>query len=415
MHRPVPNANRRWSRSRLLDGPAVDGSESARATLRREVAGISSVGVLLRRLGYRGQVALAVLVGLGLRVALAISDDVITNDASAYLRSGQSLWAGQGFRREGHPELHFPPLYPTVLGGLDRLLGDPKRAMVAATLVASTAVLLLVASLARRLGGDRAGVAAVCIAALATGLTDVPVTSGSGNEVVFVLIVLAAIRLGILAHDRQGRARQLAAVGAGAMLGCAYLTRPEGLLYSAVVAAILLAPIVVRAARDRRSRVLAVVSMTAGLLVFMIPYASFLHTNTGEWELTAKTNDVSIDAWRAVAAHDRRARDAEIYALADDGVSFENRPASLTALVRDDLDGYREIVETNLGRLTKEVAVPVERDPVASGGRSSPSRSASSPRGAPGGCADAPACGCSSRAWPCRRSPPWPSSCRRAT
>ncbi len=80
-------------------------------------------------------------------MALAVSDDVITNDASAYLRSGQSLWAGDGFRREGHPELHFPPLYPAVLGGLDRLLGEPTRAMVAATLVASTAVLLLVASL----------------------------------------------------------------------------------------------------------------------------------------------------------------------------------------------------------------------------------------------------------------------------
>ena len=208
------------------------------------MAGIPNVGAFLRRLGYRGQVALAVLVGLAVRVALAVSDDVITNDASAYLRSGESLWAGHGFRREGHPELHFPPLYPTVLGGLERLLGDPTRAMVAATLVASTAVLLLVASLARRLGGDRAGVAAVCIAALAAGLTDVPVTSGSGNEVVFVLLVLSAIRLGILAHDRQGGARQLAALGAGAVLGCAYLTRPEGLLYAAVVAAILLVPLV---------------------------------------------------------------------------------------------------------------------------------------------------------------------------
>ena len=333
------------------------------ATLPGEVAGISSIGAFVRRLGYREQVALAVTVGLAVRVALAVSDDVITNDASAYLRSGGSLWAGDGFRRRGGPELHFPPFYPAVIGGLERLLGDPTRAMVAATLVASTAVLLLVASLGRRLGGDRAGVAAVCIAALAAGLTDVPVTSGSGNEVVFVFLVLGAIRLAVLAHDRHGRARQLAAVGAGATLGCAYLTRPEGLLYGSVVAAILLAPIVLRAARDRRSRLLAVASMTAGLLVFLIPYASYLHTNTGNWQLTSKTNDVSIEAWQAVADHDRRARDAEVYDLADDGVSFVNRRVSLASLARDDLDGYYDIVRTNARRLATDVGVPVERDP----------------------------------------------------
>ena len=148
------------------------------------MAGISRVGAFVRRLGYRERIALAVLVGLVIRVALAVSDDVITNDASAYLRSGESLWSGDGFRREGHPELHFPPLYPALLGGLNRLFDDPHRAMVTATLVASTALLLLVASLARRLGGDRAAVAAVWVAALAPGLTDVPVSAGSGNEVV---------------------------------------------------------------------------------------------------------------------------------------------------------------------------------------------------------------------------------------
>jgi hypothetical protein len=315
----------------------------------------------MTRFGYRWRVGLAILVGLGVRVSLAISDDVITNDASAYLRSGASLWAGDGFRREGHPELHFPPLYPALIGGLHRLLGDPQRAMVVATLIASTALLVLVASVTRRLGGDRAAVAATWVAALAAGLTDVPVTSGSGNEVVFVFLVLGAIRLALLAHDRTSFARYAAALASGGMVGAAYLTRPEGLLYAPVVVLVVAAPIVVFRARDRVSRLVAVGLIAVGLAVFVVPYASFLHTNTGHWELTAKTNDVSITAWQAVADHDREARDAEIYELADDGITFAAGRASLASLARDDPAGYRSILETNVRRLLDEVAEPVDR------------------------------------------------------
>jgi 4-amino-4-deoxy-L-arabinose transferase-like glycosyltransferase len=312
-------------------------------------------------LGYRWQIGFAILIGFLIRLSLAISDDVITNDASAYLRSGASLWAGDGFRREGHPELHFPPLYPAVIGGLHRLLGDPQRAMVMATLMFSTALLLLVASLTRRLGGNRAAVAATWVAALAAGLSDVPVTSGSGNEVVFVFLVLASIRLALVAHDRTSLARYGAALASGAMVGAAYLTRPEGLLYAPVAVLVLAAPIVVFRARDRVSRLGAIGLIGLGLAVFVVPYASYLHTNTGTWELTAKTHDVSITAWQAVADHDREARDMEIYELADDGISFAAGRATLTALARDDLAGYRSILTTNVRRLLDDIAEPVDR------------------------------------------------------
>ncbi|OWY60399.1 hypothetical protein B7486_69400, partial [cyanobacterium TDX16] len=52
---------------------------------------------------------LALVVGFGVRVACTLTDDVPTTDATAYLRSGASLWAGDGFTRDGEPELHFPP------------------------------------------------------------------------------------------------------------------------------------------------------------------------------------------------------------------------------------------------------------------------------------------------------------------
>ena len=306
---PVPIVGQRkaltWEEEVVPAAPPLCAAPPRLATLRGQVAGISHVGAFVRRLGYRERVGLAVLVGLVIRIALAVSDDVITNDASAYLRSGESLWDGDGFRREGHPELHFPPLYPAVLG---RAQPPPRRSAPGhgdRDAGRQHRCCSLVASLARRLGGDRAAVAAVWMAALAPGLTDVPVTSGSGNEVVFVLLVLAAVRLALLAHDRAGAPASPSALAAGSLVGAAYLTRPEGLLYAPVAMAILTAPILVRAARDRVSRLLAAGCIGLGLLVLALPYVSYLHSNTGSWEPTAKTNDASIESWQAVADHDR--------------------------------------------------------------------------------------------------------------
>ena len=65
---------------------------------------------------YGWSVAGAVLVGLALRAAIGLTDDAPTTDEVAYIASGTSLADGGGFARGGHPELHFPPLVPWLLG-----------------------------------------------------------------------------------------------------------------------------------------------------------------------------------------------------------------------------------------------------------------------------------------------------------
>ena len=112
--------------------------------------------------------------------------------------------------------------------------------------------------------------------------------------------------------------------------------------------AVLVAPIVVRAARDRGSRVLAVGCIGLGLLVFALPYPSYLHSNTGSWELTAKTNEPRSRRGKPWPTTTAEARDEVIYELADDGVSFAAGRSSLAELARDDPAGYRSIVATNV-------------------------------------------------------------------
>lgn len=60
-----------------------------------------------------------------MRVVCGMTDGVPTTDASAYLRAGASVWAGDGYRRNVKPELHFPPVAPVLLGGASEVLGDP--------------------------------------------------------------------------------------------------------------------------------------------------------------------------------------------------------------------------------------------------------------------------------------------------
>lgn len=322
-------------------------------------------------------VGAALLAGLAVRLLLATTDDVITNDGTAYLRSGEAIWAGEGFTRDGVAELHFPPLYPTLLGGVEQITGDPHTTIVLTTLVAGTLLLVPLTSIARRAGGDRAGIAAAWIGALATGLTDVISNSGSGNEAVYLLLLLTAFRLAIDLDRLDRRWRTITAALVGVLTGLAYLTRPEGLFYAVLFLAVLFLPLGWRRWRARhtssprartaqepgevRARFVAAGALIAGLAGCVVPYASFLYSHTGRVELTAKTRDVSIEAWHAVAAHDRHDRDVILYRLDETGTGFSDERHTFPSLVAGDPIGYLGIVGTNMLVLVEELADPVDR------------------------------------------------------
>ena len=101
------------------------------------------------------------------------------------------------------------------------------------------------------------------------------------------------------------------------------------------------------------------------IVVCVAPYVAFLHDNTGQWGLTAKTQDESIEAWHAVARGDRLTRDSILYRLDDTGLHFVDQRRSLTALAREDPSGYAAILRANVGELGRSpsgwtlVPVPV--------------------------------------------------------
>jgi len=314
-------------------------------------------------------VVAALLVGFALRVAIGLTDDAPATDETAYLRSGISLVEGDGYQREGHPELHFPPFVPFLLGVAAEVTSDPHTGAVVLTCLASTALIIPLALLGRRIAGPVGGIATAWVAALGPGLSTTLVNRGAGSEAEYTLLVVSALWLVVSAADRQGRARAWRVFGAGLLVGLAYLTRPEGLFMALPLGVAVLVIAARRAGQPARLRRLDRRGLRAGaplLAVFVlpivaciVPYAMYLHDHTGKWELSAKTQDASIEAWQAVARADREARDSVLYALDDTGFGFAAGRSSLATLARDDPAGYLGIVRTNAGALATSIVNPV--------------------------------------------------------
>ena len=326
-------------------------------------------------------VGAALVAGFLLRLAIGSTDDAAATDETAYLRSGLSLVHGEGFERDGQPELHFPPLVPVLLGLSSELVSDPHTGTVWVTIVAGTALIVPLALLARHLSGPTAGATTAWVAAVAPGLSTTLVNRGAGSEAVYALLVVTAVWLVVAARDEQGWRHRLRIAAAGTMVGLAYLTRPEGLL----IALPLGAAVVLVAARRTdggttsrtsqrspprptrttsptrtttarlRSAVTAGLAFSLPLVACIVPYARYLHDHTGQWQLTAKAQDASLDAWHGVATGDREARDRVLYTLDDTGLQFSTDRSSLLALARDDPGDYVVILGANLRALFKHL------------------------------------------------------------
>ena len=317
---------------------------------------------LLRRLRFPLGVSLI------LQLIIAAGDRLPSVDGTAYFEAGRNLINGNGFTREGGPELHFPPLTPLGLALLEKLTGSELGGLRAWNFLCSVLVVTFIVLLAKRIWrDDSTTVATAWLGGTVAGLTPLFTRQGGGSESAGVALLLAGAyfalgALGPQPEDDHGELRRiLGLLAAGLAVGLAYLARPESLLPGGFIGI----GIFIEAARrpgSLRVRLRRIVIWSAAfglaMLVCVFPYLAYLHGHTGQWSPTAKSQDASIQAWRAVAENNRLERDRVLYAVNPAGTGLGVPTQSLTALAKADPSGWLGIVWVNIRTLFKVFVLP---------------------------------------------------------
>ncbi len=302
---------------------------------------------------------LPALVALVVQAVLVAGDRLPSIDALAYFEAGRNLLEGNGYVRQGAPELHFPPVSAVGLAGLERLTGDEMHALWLWNLTWGLLLVAVLTAIAWWISrDDDTTVATAWLTTPVGGLIALSIRGGAGSEVPAATLVLAAVLLVLVTLDpaarRSAGSRTAGLAGAGGLCGLAYLARPEMLLPGLMVGAGAVAILLRTRAGDGRPAPHRVRRAGAGVaafglaaLVFIAPYVGYQHAHTGTWSLTSKSKDASIEAWRDVARGDRLARDEVLYEIQSDGVSLGPETRSLTTLAREDPAGWLGIVWVN--------------------------------------------------------------------
>jgi 4-amino-4-deoxy-L-arabinose transferase-like glycosyltransferase len=184
---------------------------------------------------FRGRLLLIAAGALALRLiyVLVLARTVSEAGDSRYFHAEANLLAqGRGFIEPfvnaayglQVPTASHPPLYPIVLTPVSLLGGTGELAHRAFGCFIGVACLILVALIARRIAGDRAGLAAAAIYAVYPIM--VAADGALMSESLYGLLVAAALLLALRFHERRDLA---SAAGMGAAIGLAALTRSEAL------------------------------------------------------------------------------------------------------------------------------------------------------------------------------------------
>src|SRR5262249_46725444 len=153
--------------------------------------------------------------------------------------------------------------------------------------------------------------------------------------------------------------------------GAGYLIRPEALFVAVPIGIAILIGGVGRPvprpwtaggrtllARHARHAVPRLVLFAVPILLCAAPYAAYLHSHTGRWELSAKAQAASIDAWLYGAKDQRALRDKQIWSLDDQGNLAVPTGTSLAQLARAHPREYGSVMAANIRHMAGYLAAP---------------------------------------------------------
>jgi hypothetical protein len=209
--------------------------------------------------------ALILFFGLAARaVAAAAPGRIIARDGIRYAGLARAIAEGD-WRRALRDD--YPPGYPLAAAACGRVLGartdlEFARAAMWASVLAGALAAIPAFALARRAGGNAAGLGAALL--LAAHARHIAASADALSEPLFGLLVLASLAASL---EAAGGATW-AAAAAGTLGAAAFLVRPEGIL---VLAAL---PVVVGARPEGRVR--RGIALLAPFAICALPYVVFM-------------------------------------------------------------------------------------------------------------------------------------------
>ncbi|MEP6959283.1 MAG: glycosyltransferase family 39 protein [Nitrospirota bacterium] len=229
-------------------------------------------------------VTAAVLLRIGLSFTLP---RVIKWDEPTYLLLGYNLLAGNGFTYSRYPEVHFPPLHPIVAGIFHLLTGDFEMAGNLECAVFGGLLLFPVFAMGRRIYGLQMAWLVAVLLAIFPALTVNVLYWGSMSEPLYLFLLYGGLAL-LLTGLEDDQLGMFAA--AGALLGLAYLTRPEAVVYFGVF--LIFASIWLwNGLKSRISRNWSALGLfVLPFVLLTAPYIWYLHVQTGQWMISGKIN-----------------------------------------------------------------------------------------------------------------------------
>jgi 4-amino-4-deoxy-L-arabinose transferase-like glycosyltransferase len=225
-----------------------------------------------------------VLLALVVRVVWAAGHGLsIEMEGAEYARIAENLLAGKGYvgMFNNGTQLNFPPLYPLMIAAVSLVTGSAEVAARAINIVLGTALVVPVFKLAELIHGRRVAVVAAALAAFHPVL--IAGSASTYAEATYLPFMLFALFFLVRwAIDR----RLSSSIAAGALLGIAYLIRPEAFLLAGLfgAAGLIASAFVV----ERRRTIVGSLALLGAFVVVAAPNIAFLTYHTGQLRIEAK-------------------------------------------------------------------------------------------------------------------------------
>ena len=292
------------------------------------------------------------LVGLAFAVRLALVlfvDRVVWGDEPFYLWLGRNWFEGRGYSFTGYPDVHHTPGYPFLSAVFYLLTGNLESASDVSYVLFGTLLMLPLYALARRIFNRQVGYIALLIAAVYPALTGTILFWGTMTEPPYYFFAYAALFALLAGMERR---KAWAVFLAGLAAGAAYIVRPEGIAYFAILLFYLL---VIRLFEKRlftRRAALELLCLLVGFALIFMPYMTYVRLETGAWMVSEKAGVTFVTSWR-LAYGDTVAFDKATWGLDSTGLevfffSRESYHVSMLEVILRDPVEFARLVYQNI-------------------------------------------------------------------